>query len=487
MDNRNLLKGTAVYSLSNIVTKLGSLIFLPIITRLLTKEEFGIVGTLGPVATLFGVILGLGLYNAQMKKYIDLKDDEKELGSYMFSTALIVIVFNIGMYIFLFTPLARKLFSYVIDLNIVSYNPLILITVMIASINALNTLATTLFRMKKMYMKVAVGSLISVFTTYILMIFFIKNLKMSVLGYQSANLIAVFLLLLYYFKDYFGKFTLKVKEAYIKYSIRNGLPLIFIELTDQIVNFSDRILIAKFSSFNQAGDYTLAYTGGQVLSVVTSSFINSWTPEFYEAMKTDKNNPRITGSLENFLALISFVCVIAQLFAPEGIKLIFPASYSASINPVPVILAGVVVRSLICLDYFFHFHEDSIYIFYFSVCALILNLSANLLLIPRYPQYGMLIASWTTLAAFLMRIIIELVIIEKKYKIIFNYKKLLLYLFIIINPVILYLGDENISFIKFIFKLLYLTVIVKLLLNKEVAQKIRGILSKIKNRLRPGK
>ena len=99
----------------------------------------------------------------------------------------------------------------------------------------------------------------------------------------------------------------------------------------------------------------------------------------------------------------------------------------------------------------------------------------------------MLIASWTTLAAFLMRIIIELVIIEKKYKIIFNYKKLLLYLFIIINPVILYLGDENISFIKFIFKLLYLTVIVKLLLNKEVAQKIRGILSKIKNRLRPGK
>ena len=66
MDNRNLLKGTMVYSLSNVVTKLGSLIFLPIITRLLTKEEFGIVGTLGPVATLFGVILGLGLYNAKM-------------------------------------------------------------------------------------------------------------------------------------------------------------------------------------------------------------------------------------------------------------------------------------------------------------------------------------------------------------------------------------------------------------------------------------
>ena len=153
MDNKNLIKGTMVYSLSNIVTKLGSLIFLPIITRLLTKEEFGIVGTLGPIATLFGVVLGLGLYNAQMKKYIDLKDDEREMGSYMFSTCLIIITFNIMVYIFLFTPLAKRLFSYIIDLNTVSYNPLVLITIMIASVNALNTLATTLFRMKKMYMK----------------------------------------------------------------------------------------------------------------------------------------------------------------------------------------------------------------------------------------------------------------------------------------------------------------------------------------------
>ena len=101
MNNKNLLKGTMVYSLSNIVTKMGSLIFLPIITRLLTKEEFGIVGTLGPIATLFAVVLGLGLYNAQMKKYIDLKDNEEELGSYMFSTAMIVIIFNILMYMFL--------------------------------------------------------------------------------------------------------------------------------------------------------------------------------------------------------------------------------------------------------------------------------------------------------------------------------------------------------------------------------------------------
>ena len=151
MDNKNLLKGTMVYSLMNLVTKMGSFIFLPIITRLLTQEEFGIVGTLGPITSLFTVILGLGLYNAQMKKYVDLKDSEDEFGSYMFSSTMIIVVFNVLTYMFLFTPFAQKMFSYIVDLSKVSYYPLIIVSILIATTNAFNNLSTTLFRMKRMY------------------------------------------------------------------------------------------------------------------------------------------------------------------------------------------------------------------------------------------------------------------------------------------------------------------------------------------------
>ena len=117
--------------------------------------------------------------------------------------------------------------------------------------------------------------------------YFIKILKLGVFGNQMANLIAVGVLLIYCFKDYFLKFKFKVKKEYIGYSMKNGLPLIFIELTDQIVNFSDRIVLARFVDLATVGYYTLAYTAGRVLTVVTGSFVNSWTPEFYEAMKKD--------------------------------------------------------------------------------------------------------------------------------------------------------------------------------------------------------
>ena len=483
MDNKNLLKGTMVYSLMNLVTKMGSFIFLPIITRLLTQEEFGIVGTLGPITSLFTVILGLGLYNAQMKKYVDLKDNEDEFGSYMFSSTMIIVVFNVLTYIFLFTPLAQKIFSYIVDLSKVSYYPLIIVSVLIATTNAFNNLATTLFRMKRMYMKVAIGSVVSLFTTYILAIYFIKSLKWGVFGNQFANLIALLIVFLFYFKDYFGKFKFRLNFNYVKYSLRNGLPLIFIELTDQVVNLSDRLVLAKFVSLATVGGYTLAFTGGRVLSVVTGSFVNSWTPEFYEAMKTDRTNPKITKSVENFIAIISFACVIAQLFAPEGIKLIFPASYHQAINYMALILAGIVVQALFCLDYFFHFHEDSIYIFYFTMFAMIFNLVGNIIFIPRYPEIGPIIAAWTTLLAFLFRAIMEMMIIKKKYKISFNYKKLFLYLVIVVNPVIFYLSNSNISWMKFGLKIVYLAIVTKLLVNRDVYNKIMNLVNGIKRKI----
>jgi len=483
MDNKNLLKGTMVYSLMNLVTKMGSFIFLPIITRLLTQEEFGIVGTLAPITSLFTVILGLGLYNAQMKKYVDLKENEDEFGSYMFSSTLIIVVFNVLTYIFLFTPPAQKLFSYIVDLSKVSYYPLIIVSILIATSNALNNLAVTLFRMKRMYMKVAIGSVVSLFTTYILAIYFIQYLKWGVFGNQFANLIALLIVFLFYFKDYFGKFRFKLNFDYVKYSLRNGLPLIFIELTDQVVNLSDRLVLAKFVSLAVVGGYTLAFTGGRVLSVITGSFVNSWTPEFYEAMKEDRTNPKITRSVENFIAIISFACVIAQLFAPEGIKLIFPKSYHQAINYMALILAGIVVQALFCLDYFFHFHEDSIYIFYFTMFAMIFNLVGNIIFIPKFPEIGPIIAAWTTLLAFLFRAIMEMAIIKRKYKISFNYKKLFLYMIVIVNPIIFYLSNDEISWIKFGFKIVYLAVITKLLVNREVYDKIANLANGIKRKI----
>ena len=149
----------------------------------------------------------------------------------------------------------------------------------------------------------------------------------------------------------------------------------------------------------------------------------------------------------------------------------------------PLILAGIVVQALFCLDYFFHFHEDSIYIFYFTMFAMIFNLVGNIIFIPKFPEIGPIIAAWTTLLAFLFRAIMEMMIIRKKYKISFNYKKLFLYFIIIVNPVIFYLSNDQLSWMKFGLKIVYLAIVTKLLVHSEVYAKIANLVNGIKGKI----
>lgn len=479
MDNKNLLKGTMIYTLANIVTKMGSLIFLPIITRLLTPEKYGIINLLEPIATLAAVIFGLGIYNAQMKKYLSLKDNENELGSFLFSSVSMIFALGIIVFTILLTPFSKMLFSGFKNFEKIE-NSLIVITIAIAFLNCLNNLAISFFRMGKMYVKVALGSVIKLFLHYFLVIYFIKIMNLGVLGERLANLTAAIVLLLYCFRDYFGKFRLKFQGKYAHYALINGLPLIFIELTDQVINFSDRFVMERYVPLAVIGAYGLAFNGGRALGVITGAFINSWTPEFYEAMETDRHNPQITRSLENFLGLICFACILAQLFAAEGITLIFPENYRLAISYIPYILISIVLGSLVCLDYFFHFHEDSKYIFYFSLFAMIFNLAGNLIFMPMYREYAVYIGLWTTIIAFLLRAALEVAVIKKRYGIQFDYRKMLFYLAVILNPLVFYLADSHISWQKFCLKILYSVIAAKFLINKEMAQKIGKISKKIK-------
>ena len=77
----------------------------------------------------------------------------------------------------------------------------------------------------------------------------------------------------------------------------------------------------------------------------------------------------------------------------------------------------------------------------------------------------------------------EMMIIRKKYKISFNYKKLFLYFIIIVNPVIFYLSNDQISIVKFGLKIVYLVIVTKLLVNKEVLTKIMNLVNGIKGKI----
>lgn len=456
----SIVKGTLIYTLANSIIKLGGLIFLPIMTRILTSEEFGIIGILSPITTIFSIVLGLGFYNVILKKYIDLKNEPKKLESFKFTVVAFIFSLNLFVLAIILLPKSRNILEKIFDVDYI----LILISIIIAMVNSLNNIALSLFRIEKKYYKVAIGSLISFFTNYILAIYFISKLNLGVFGNQIANLFAVITLLIFLYIDYFKNINVEFNKNYLVTAIYNGVPLIFIELTDQLVNFSDRYILAKFNiSFSLIGVYTLAYTGSRILSVVTGSFINAWTAELYN----DIYNEKINRNLEIFFSILAFFCICASLFSREAISILFPEHYLKAIQYMPIVLTSTIVQSLYSLDYYFHYFEKSKYIVGFTFLALVINVVLNILLIPLFMDNAVLIAGLTTLIALTTRAILEFYIIKKYFKISFRYKKFILYFFLSFNPIVFYLSRQELSIKSFIIKLIYILLCMILVIRND--------------------
>lgn len=456
----SILKGTLIYTLANSIIKLGGLVFLPIMTRILTSEEFGIIGILSPITTIFTIILGLGFYNVILKKYIDLKDEPRKLESFKFTVVAFILLLNIFVLAILLIPTSKSILEKIFNVDYI----LIILSISIAMVNSLNNIALSLFRIEKKYYKVAIGSLISFFTNYILAIYFISKLNLGVFGNQLANLFAVTTLLIFLYIEYFKNINVEFHTNYLVSSIYNGVPLIFIELTDQLVNFSDRYILAKFSiPFSLIGAYTLAYTGSRILTVVTGSFVNAWTAELY----SDIYNEKINRNLEIFFSILAFFCIGASLFSPEAITVLFPSHYLKTIQYMPIVLTSAIIQSLYSLDYYFHYFEKSKYIVGFTFLALVINVVLNIILIPLFIDNAVLIAELTTLIALTVRAILEFYIINRYFKIKFRYFKFILYFFLSFNPLIFYLTRQEISIQNFILKLCYVAFCIGIIMRND--------------------
>ena len=271
-------------------------------------------------------------------------------------------------------------------------------------------------------------------------------------------------LFIFLYIEYFKDISPNFSNKYLVYSIYNGIPLIFIELTDQLVNFSDRYILARYNiAFSLIGAYTLAYTGSRILAVITGSFINAWTAELYENIYDE----RINRNLELFFSILAFFCIGASLFSKEAISLLFPAHYLKAIQYMPIVLTSTIVQSLYSLDYYFHYFEKSKYIVLFTFMALVINVVLNIIFIPLFIDNAVLIAGLTTLIALSVRAIIEFYIIKKYFKISFRYKKFILYFLLVFNPLIFYISRMKLSILAISVKILYILICIIILIKDD--------------------
>ena len=388
---KELLKSKVVkagtwYTLTNFFTIGISFLTLPIFTRLLSTEDYGITSVYSSYLNIFVIVFSLDVVASIQRGKFDFKDNYNQfVSSVLFLGTISFIIFSLLILAF------QSFFSKMLDLE-----PILLYVLLINAFFAfVQNLVLAKFRVEYNYKKISLiqiaNSLIGVILSIILITRFFTNTKYlgRILGSSLPVIISGFILLLYIFTQ--GKEI--INKIYWKYALIISVPLILHNLAGIINAQFDRIFINKYIGSSEAGIYSFAYNVGMIIDVLWASTNQAWVPWFYERM--DANNySAIRKRAKNFRDFFTLAYILILFVSPEIIKVMADKRYWDGLVIVPYIFMAYYFNLMYSFEVNVEFYTRKTHLISIgTILGAALNVVLNIALIPKY---GYVIAAVTT-------------------------------------------------------------------------------------------
>ena len=397
------LKTSFWFVLCSIVQKGIIFITTPIFTRIMTKDEYGVVSVYNSWHAIITIIatlqLSAGAFNKAMIKY---DHDRDGYVSASFGLSIISIIISI----IIFYPISI-IFHNAIDL---SPSFIILLFVEIFFSNAM-ALLTSRERFEFKYKLVAIltfmGNILATIVSLVFVVLSDENKAFFrifgiVIIHVMVYSIAIFIILK-------RNKTIFNKEYWL-YAIHFNIPLIPHYLSQQVLNSSDRIMINDILGSDSAAMYSLGYQIAVVMGILSSSIHASFAPWTYQKIKLHELESIGKRALQIEL-FIGGMCLLFSFFAPEFIMILGGINYKEAMYIVPPVSMSVLFS--IMYSFFgnveFYFEKTK-----FVMIASCIAAGMNILLNSIYiPIYGYVAAGYTTLFCYIAYSFIHFLFMKK--------------------------------------------------------------------------
>lgn len=371
-------------------TKALGFISIPIMTRIFSTNDYGILRVFSSYVGIFTVLFTMNAYSAVGRYFYEDEDDFKDfLGT---SVILVAIVFSFFTLLLL---IYREQVASLVHL------PLILINYFLPFVlfNVTSSLFIQIYQPLQRSKKIAVSNVLNAYIGFALTVafsYFIKNNKyMGQIWSQALVNMAFFVYFFLGIRTYF-KFSFRAKD--LKYIFSYAIPLIPYNLSGIILAQFDLMMINKYNGSSAAGLYGFAYNLGMLLSVFWGSLYKSWMPKYYLYMNS-KNYTQHDLDIDKLYRIILIAAGFLVFFGREIGIILATRSYYQALNIVPPIVIGYIFFAVFYIygrnmDY----AKKTLYLTAVTLASGLLNIYLNYLFIPRY---GYTAGAYTTLISYL--------------------------------------------------------------------------------------
>lgn len=418
---KRLVARSATYGAGAVFLRAVGFLLLPVYTRFLTPEDYGIVAVANTVALMLGLLMPLGMHGALSRFYFRTTDEGERratAGTLWLSTIIAASVVTAALQLFgepLFAPLFRE----------VPFSPYLRLAVWSAFFAVFPLVPQNLLQVReqaRLYVATTLGTAI---VTTALTLGFVVVGRMGARGYLLGSVLGGGAGAIAYTAIALRTVRPALRWDLLRAALVYSLPLVPHGIAGWALEMSDRAILARFVPLRDIGVYSLGYQLGSALGLVVTAFTSAWVPYLFRTLSTrgTAGNAELARVATYYAAVLCFTALGVGLLVEHVLVFLAPPAFASAHRVTVWVAAAYVLNGLYVIPVGFLFWKERTGLIpVVTVISGLLNVAMNLLLAARV---GAIAAAWATFAAYGAMLVLAYAFAQRLHPFPYEYGRLL--------------------------------------------------------------
>jgi O-antigen/teichoic acid export membrane protein len=403
---RTYFKQSSQYLLGQGLIMLAGFASFPILTRILSVSEYGVLSLVTTTVSILLAFSKLGLNHSSVRYYQEYATGgRKESLSHFYNTYLLATGVCTIVVVALFWILFETILAGVFDKR---FSDLIIFVGLLTLLRSVHLILRSFLRAGQ---RTIVWNAVGIAQRYLAVIFgllFFLYFSRTLTDYYVGQTIAEVIVLAYLVYDLSRRVRIHWKyfsSDLFRAGVRYGIFMLGVEAVGLITGYTDRYLIEYFCGAHDLGVYSVAANMANYAGLVFTVPVQLGLLPVCMSLWVNKGRRETQEFLQEtfrYFCLVAFPVTLAFVATSEDlIVLVASEKYVSSGAIMPYLLIAnllVAAANFFCAPILMHEKTEQLLLIYLVVC--IENLALNILIIPRLGIFGAAYVSvivWMTL------------------------------------------------------------------------------------------
>jgi O-antigen/teichoic acid export membrane protein len=417
---RKIGKNTIYYGVGNILNKSLGFILIPIYSRVIPIEQYGVLAIVELFIILFLAILNFGITSGH-ERYFFLEKAKNEYSIFLFNNVL-------GLFLFSLISLgALTIFRSQLSLifwGTSDYSFCILLGLLITFVEINNLIPFQVLQFDGKPLNYIITNFVRLMLSVMATIFFVLSMNLGIVGILYGRLAGSGLTMLFQFMTVLvPRMLARIDLNKVRMTMHYGLPMSVSLIGYLIFASSDRYMINWLLDERQTGMYGFGFKIANIVMLLVQSIGIGYLPAMYQQEK-EVDNIRFYRKMLFYYAFIMSYATLFFLFFYKILlwPIVHNKEYWSGVQIVPVMSLAFLIMGM---NYFVNLgltlkNKTRYYIIPTFVAALV-NIGLNFIFIRRFGFIG---AAYSALISQSLNTALIAIIANRFMPIRFEWKKI---------------------------------------------------------------